>query len=52
MIEEKTMTPLVNMGAFARPAIVRCCEDHATPAIVFTIIVGECLFSMIVAVEL
>ena len=52
MTTEETMTPLVNIGAFARPATVICCEDHRTPAVVFTIIVGECLFSLVVEVHL
>lgn len=52
MTIEETMTPLVNIGAFARPATVICCEDHHTPAIVFTIVVGEHMFSMVVAVQL
>lgn len=52
MTIEETTTPLVNIGAFARPAVVSCCEDHHTPAIVFTFIIGEYLFSMIVAAQL
>ena len=52
MIEEDTIVPLVNAGVLVRPGVMVCCEGHATPVVVFTVIVGDMLFQMIVPVTL
>lgn len=52
MIEEDTIVPLVNAGVLVRPGVMVCCEHHATPVVVFTVVVGDVLFQMIVPVML
>lgn len=52
MIEEDTIVPLVTAGVLVRPGVMVCCEYHATPVVVFTVIVGDMLFQMIVPVML